>query len=101
MVEFESDRHYHNRWPVDAHRLAQDAGERLSLIRDLDTFAGWSQVRQCHLPAFDLLPVRRFHLRLVMDEEEGREVIVDAGTLQTFPAVNECFFASASRPSFS
>jgi hypothetical protein len=60
LGRIESDRHHHNRWPVDAHRLAQDAGEHLSLIRDLDTFAGRSQVRQCHLPAFDLLPVRAF-----------------------------------------
>ena len=39
---------------------------------------------QRQLPAFDCFHVRGFHLRLVMHEQELREVIVDAGALQVF-----------------
>src|SRR6185312_7710742 len=38
----ETDRHHKNRGLLDAHRLAQDAGERLALIRNFDAFAGWT-----------------------------------------------------------
>ena len=55
---------------IDARRLAQDAGERLALIGDLDTFAGWPEIGKRGLPALDLLLVRGLHLRLVMHEQE-------------------------------
>ena len=80
----EADGHHDDRRLIDARRLAQNAGQRLALIGNLDAFAGRPQVRKRRLPAFDLLLVRGFHLRLVMHEQKRREMIVDAGALQAF-----------------
>ena len=66
----EPDRHHENGGLIDACRLAQDAGERLALIGDFDTFAGWPEIGKRGLPAFDLLFVRGLHLRLVVHEQE-------------------------------
>ena len=66
----EPDRHCENGGLIDADRLAQDPGEGLALIGDLDTFAGWPEIGKRGLPAFDLLLVRGLHLRLVVHEQE-------------------------------
>ena len=88
----EADRHHHYRGTFDTDRLAQDAGQRAALIRNLDAFAGWPQVGKCGLPTFDLLFVRGFHLRLIVHEQERCEMIVDAGALQAFARGEEMLF---------
>src|SRR5581483_8774649 len=47
-----------------------------------DALARRTQERQRRLPALDRLHVRGLHLRHVVDEQEGGEVVVDAGALQ-------------------
>src|SRR6185312_12334020 len=42
------------------------------------------QIRKRRLTARDAFHMRDFHLRHVMHEKEGREVIIDAGALQAF-----------------
>ena len=84
LGRIEPDRHHHHWRSLDARGLAQDAGQRLALIRDFDAFAGRPQMRQRRLPAFDLLLVRGLHLRDVMHEQKRGEMVVDAGALQTF-----------------
>src|SRR5262249_23998295 len=88
----EADRHHQNGWPVDTDRLAQDAGHDAALIGNLDALAGGAQVRKCSLPAFDLLLVRGFHLSLIVHEQEGRKMIVDAGALEALTRGEEMFF---------
>ena len=97
LGRIEPDRHRHHRRLLDAGRLAQDAGERLALIRDFDALAGRPQMRQRRLPAFDLLLVRGLHLRQVVHEQERREMIVDAGALQAFAGGEEMLCAPAPR----
>src|SRR5665213_2561902 len=80
----EPDRHRHHRRLFDADRLAQNPCERPALVGNFDALAGWTQMRQRRLPAFNLFFVRGLHLRLVLHEQERREMIVDAGALQTF-----------------
>ena len=80
----EPDRHRHHRRLFDARGLAQDAGQRLALIRNLDPLAGRAQMRQRRLPALDRLHVRDFHLRHVLHEQERGEMVVDRRALQTF-----------------
>ena len=88
----EPDRHRDHRRPLDAGRLAQNAGERLALIGNLDALAGRTQMGQRRLPAFDLLYVRGLHLRLVVHEQKRGEMIVDAGALQAFAGGEEMLF---------
>ncbi len=80
----QTHRHHHHRRPVVAQGLAQNAGEHLAFVRDAQALARRTQEGQRRLPAFDRLHVRHLHLRHVVDEQKGREVVVDAGALQAF-----------------
>ena len=51
--------------------------------------------------ALDRLEVRGLHLRQVVHEQEGAEMVVDAGALQVLAGGEQPFLSSASRPSRS
>jgi len=91
LGRIEPDRHRHYRRLFGARGLAQDTGQSFALIRNLDPFARWPQVRQRQLPAFDLLLVRGLHLRLVLHKQERSKMKIDAGALQAFAGGKEMF----------
>ena len=74
---------------VDAIRLAQDAVERLALVRDRDALARRIEMRQREVAALDRLHVRGLHLRHVVHEQELAEMVVDAGALQMLARADE------------
>ncbi len=94
----EPDRHHYDWRPFDPRRFSQDARERFTLVGNFDAFAGWSQVRQCGLPTFDLFLVCHFHLRLVLYEQERRKMIINAGALQAFPCSQEMLLSKRLSP---
>ncbi len=87
----EPDRHDQHRRLRHALRLAQDAVERLALVRDRDALARRIEMRQRIVAARDRLHVRGLHLRHVVHEQELAEVVVDAGALQMLARADELF----------